>query len=317
VAASSEPRSVAVVGAGGVGGLLGGMLARAGVDVRMLVRGAALEAIRARGIRVVSPGGAYTAPVARASASAVDLGVADLVLVTVKTWQLPELAPQLVPLVGERTIVVPLQNGVEASEQLAVALGDDPVVGGAARVISWIERPGEIRRVDIPTSLTIGLRRPGPTADLDACAATLVDAGIEVVVTDAIESARWMKFLFIAPYSAIGAVERMSLGELRSTPRTRAMLQASMRELTAVAVARGVVLPEDAVDSTQRFLDSLPADATSSMHRDIAAGRPSELDALIGALVRLGGEAYVATPVSGELYRKLEPLERHARAGAT
>ncbi len=310
-----EVRRIAVVGAGGVGGLFAAMLARAGHDVRVLTRGAALAAIRDRGILVRGPGGDHAAAIARVSDDAADLGVVDLVLVTVKTWQLAALGPRLVPLVGAHTLVVPLQNGVEASETLARALGDAAVIGGVCRVISWLEQPGQVRWMGGGPSLTIGARQPAQADGVAACAAALRTGGIEVIVSAAIERARWQKFLFIAAYSAVGAVGRVPLGTLRGDPATRARLEAAMHEVAAVAFARGVDLPSDAVAIAMQRVDVLPVDATASMHRDIVHGRPSELHELIGAVVRLGREAQVDTPVSAALYAALEPLERQARAG--
>jgi 2-dehydropantoate 2-reductase len=312
--ATSEPRSVAIVGAGGVGSLLAAMLARGGTDVRMLARGRALEAIRERGVRLRGPDGDAVFPVSRASDDAAVLGVADIVVVTVKTWQLAELGPRLVPLVGDRTVVVPLQNGVGASEQLAATLGERRVIGGVARLISWVERPGEVRWIGMPPGLTIGARTADQAADVEACAATLRIGGLEVAVTDAIAQALWTKFLFIAPYAALGAVERVPVGVLRTAPASRARLLEAMREVAAVAAARGVVLPPDTVGNMLQLIDRIPAESTASMHRDIVDGRPSELHELIGAVVRLGREAQVATPVSAELYAQLEPLERTARS---
>jgi 2-dehydropantoate 2-reductase len=311
---SSHTPSIAVIGAGGVGGLLAAMLAKGGNDVRMLARGAALAAIRANGLALHGPGADYRVAISRADDDPAALGEADIVLVTVKTWQLAELGPRLAPLVGSRTVVVPLQNGVEASEQLAGSLGGDRVIGGVARLISWIERPGEIRTIGVPAALDIGALHPGQAEAVAACAATLRTGGIDIVVADSIDTARWTKFLFIAPYSAIGAVERIPLGVIRSTPRTRGQLEASLREIAALAAARGVALAANAVEATLAWYDVLPADATASMHRDIVAGRPSELHELIGAVVRLGRESGVPTPVSAELYAQLQPLEAAARA---
>ncbi|MEO7736088.1 MAG: 2-dehydropantoate 2-reductase [Kofleriaceae bacterium] len=315
----SEVRRVAVVGAGGVGGLLAAMIARAGHDVRVLARGAALQAIRERGIMVRGPDGEHTVSVTQVADDAAAIGAVEVVLVTVKTWQLAELGPRVVPLIGPRTLVIPLQNGVEASELLAAALGDDHVLGAVCRVISWIERPGEVRWIGMRPSLTIGARPPSPESPaaltaIEACAALLRTGDIEVIVSDAIERARWLKFLFIVAYSAVGAVARVPLGALRADPTVRARLEAVMREVAALAEARGVALPADTVAITMQRIDVLPADATASMHRDVVDGRPSELHELIGAVVRLGRASHVATPVSAALYAELEPLERLARA---
>ena len=316
MAATSQTRSIAVVGAGGVGGLLAAMLARAGHDVRMLARGAALAAIRERGLQTHGPDGDHVTPIARVSDDASALGAVDIALVTVKAWQLAELGPRLVPLVGDRTLVVPMQNGVEASELLARSLGDDHVIGAVCRMIGWVEHPGEVRWIGPAPSLTIGPRSPAQRDAVQLCAATLRTSGIEVLITDSIERARWLKFLFIVPYASVGAVERAAAGELRGRPASRARLEAAMREIAALAAARGVVLPPEAVVTTMARIDTLPLDATASMHRDIVDGRPSELHELIGAVVRLGREAQVATPVSAELYAQLEPLEHEARRRA-
>jgi len=314
--ATSATPSIAVIGAGGVGGLLAALLARAGHDVRLLARGTALSAIRDRGLQIHGPGGDHTVAIARVSDDATVLGAADIVVVTAKTWQLADLGPRLVPLIGEGTIVVPTQNGVEASEQLARALGDDHVIGGICRVISWADRPGEIRWIGHRMSLMIGPRSPGQLERVQACAAVLQTADIEVPITEAIERERWQKFLFIAPYAAVGAVERVPVGVLRKSPHSRARLEAAMDEIVALAAARGVALPPDSVAATMQRIDNLHEAATASMHRDIVDGRPSELHELIGAVVRLGRQAHVATPVSAALYAQLEPLERLARASA-
>jgi 2-dehydropantoate 2-reductase len=210
--------------------------------------------------------------------------------------------------------VVPLQNGVEASELLAPALGDDRVLGAVARVICWADPPGEIHQLT-PVSLTIGARRPGVAEAVESCAQVLRSAGAEVLTTERIDRARWTKFLFIVPYSAVGAVERAPAGGIRTSPRARARLEGAMREIAALAAARGVELAAEIVAQTMARVDEVPADATASMHRDIVAGRPSELDELIGAVVRLGRASGVPTPVSDALYAELEPLERKARAG--
>lgn len=307
---------VAVIGAGGVGGRLGAMLARGGHDVRILARGATLDAIRAHGLRVRGPGEDYAVPIPRASDDAAALGEVDMVLVTIKTWQVPGVAPRLAPLVGPSTAVVPLQNGVEAADQLAASLGADRVLGALCHMLSWVERPGEIRWIGAPPLVTLGARRAGQERAVEACAATLRSATVEVQVTDAIDAALWSKLLFIAPLGAVGAVERVPAGRFRQAPHARAELEASMYEIAAVAAARGVALPADTVARAMQRIDAVPEDATASMQRDIEAGRPSEVHELIGAVVRLGRAAGVATPVSEALYVALEPLERRARDAA-
>jgi 2-dehydropantoate 2-reductase len=307
---------VSVIGAGGVGGLLGAMLARGGHEVRLLARGAALEAIRSRGLRVTGPEGEPLALRLAVSDDPSAIGPVDMVLVATKTWQVPGVARRLGPLVGGSTAVVPLQNGVEAAEQLEAHLDANHVLGGLCHMLSWAEQPGEIRWMGARPSVTLGARRAGQTAAVDACAAALRSGGVDVEVTGSIEPALWSKLLFIAPFGAVGAVEQAPAGALRADARSRARLEASMVEVSAVAAARGVALAPDTVANAMRRIDSLPADARASMHRDVLAGRPSEVHELIGAVVRLGRAAGVEVPVSAELYASLLPLERRAREEA-
>jgi 2-dehydropantoate 2-reductase len=290
------------------------MLARAGHDVGFVARGATSAAIRAHGLRLRGQDGDELVPITRVADDAAALGPAELVLMAVKTWQVPELAPRLVPLVGPDTIVVPLQNGVESAGQLAASLGQERVVGGLCHMLSWVERPGEIRWIGSVPSVTVGPRHAGQAAAVERAAILLRSGGIHVVVTETIERALWAKLLFIAPLGAVGAVADAGAGAFRHEPAARTRLEATMHEIVAVAAARGVELAPDVVSSALRRIDSLPEDATASLQRDILAGRPSELHELIGAVVRLGRESGVATPVSAELYAALLPLEQQARA---
>ncbi|MBD3852756.1 MAG: 2-dehydropantoate 2-reductase, partial [Acidobacteria bacterium] len=135
-------------------------------------------------------------------------------------------------------------------------------------------------------------------------------------VSPDIQSSLWQKLLFIAPVSGLGALTRVPVGELRSSPETYSMLHDAMEEIVALAAACGVSLADDAIDKTLRFVDGLPVDMTSSMQRDIMEGRPSELEALNGAVVRLGRQTGVPTPVNGFIYAALTPMEARARRSA-
>jgi 2-dehydropantoate 2-reductase len=307
---------IAIAGAGGVGGLLGGLLARAGTEVTLLARGAHADAVRANGLRVDSPLGRFTARVAAVSDDPAALGLADAVLVAVKAWQVAELAPRLAPLVAGGGVAVPLQNGVEAADRLAGALGADRVAGGLVSVLSWIEGPGAVKHVGGPPRVRIGERgEPAgrPSARLEALAAALRAAGVEVDVAADIERATWEKFLLIEPWGALSAAARAPLGVVRTVPETRAALQGLIEELARVGRARGVALADDAAARTLAALDGFPFDGTASMQRDLAAGRPSELEDQTGAVVRLARESGVAVPLHEILRAALLPQERAAR----
>ncbi len=307
---------IAIVGAGGVGGLLGGLLARAGSEVVVVARGAALAAIRTGGLRVDSPLGAFAAPVAAADEDPAALPRADAVLVAVKAWQVAAMAPRLAPLLAPGAVVVPLQNGVEAADQLAGALGVERVAGGVINVLAWLEGPGAVKHLGDAPMITMGERGPragGGSARLEALAAELERAGVGVRVVQDVERAVWEKFLLVEPWGAVASASRAPLGVLRGVPALRAQHERAMQEVAAVGRARGVPLQEDAVARTQAFLERIAAEATVSMQRDLGAGRPSELEDQVGAVVRLGRAAGVPVPVHETIHGLLVAQELAAR----
>lgn len=304
---------IAVVGAGGVGGLFGALLSRAGEEVAFVARGDHLEAIRRDGLRVESPLGRFTvkAPISDDPAA---LGRADAVLVAVKTWQVKEVAPRLKALLGAATVVVPMENGVEAADDLAAALGKGPVAAGLCHVLSMIEKPGVVRHTGFTPRVTMGEPSGGGSERLDRLASALRKAGMEAAVTPDIGTALWEKFLLIDPMGSVGAAARASVGEMLEEPETRALLVAAMREVEAVGRARGAKFAAGAVERALGWVKGLPPAATASMQRDVVAGRPSELHEQAGAVVRLGRAAGVPVPVHEALYGVLAPQERRARA---
>jgi 2-dehydropantoate 2-reductase len=305
---------IVVVGAGGVGGLIGGLLAHSGADVAFVARGRQLAAVREHGLRVESPRATFHLPRVEISEDPARLASADAVLVTVKGWQVPEVAPWLSPLLSPAGFVVPLENGVTAVEVLAAALGDSRVAGGLCALLAWIESPGVIRHTGTALRVVMGERCGGASSRLEALAAQLRAALVDAEVTEDIAAAAWEKLLFIASFGAVAAVTRAPAGVVRTTPEARAMLVAAMQEVVVLAHARGVSLAGDAVARAMKIVDALPPDATASMQRDIAAGRPSELQDQTGAIVRMARELQVPVPTHESLLSILLPREQVARA---
>ena len=305
---------VAVFGAGGVGGYFGGRLAEAGEDVTFIARGAHLEAIRSNGLQVQSVAGDFVIDPAQATDDPAAAGEVDVVIVAVKAWQVPEAAPAMRPLIGANTVAVPLENGVEAPEQLADVLGQEHVAGGLCRIISYIESPGVIHHVGAEPYVAFGELDNRLSRRLERLRAAFDRAtGVTTEIPPDIKAAMWRKFVLIATFSGVGAVTRAPIGVVRSRPETRAMLQQALDEIYDVARARGVALDEEAIEAAVTFMDNLPPDATASMQRDILEGRPSELESQNGAVVRLGDAAGVDTPLHRFIYSALLPLELRAR----
>jgi len=306
---------IAIVGAGGVGAILGGLMQRAGHEVSFVARGRQLEALRSGGLQVASPRGTFHLPSVKVSDDPAALGPADAVLVCVKGWQVAEVAPRLVPLLGPGAFAVPLENGVEAAGRLAAALGEERVVGGLCFMLSRLEGPGRVKHVGDALRVTVGERRGGPSPRLEALCAALREAKVDAAVAPDIESASWEKFLFIEPWSAVGAVTRAPIGVLRSLRESRTLLVSAVEEVVQLARARGVRLPDGILARTVETLDRMPADATASMQRDLLAGRPSELDDQTGAVLRLAREKALPVPVHAFLWAALLPQEQAARRG--
>jgi len=304
---------IAVLGAGGAGGYFGGRWAEAGLDVTLVARGAQFDAIRRQGLRLEAPAGD-----ARIDVPVVDdvrsLGDLDVLVVATKTWQLESALAPLAGRLGRETAVFGIQNGVEHTDVLARLLPDAHVLGGTCRIISLVTAPAVIRHVGAEPTIMLGPPGGGRSDRADALAAEL-DLGppLRVLAADDIDAEIWRKFLFFAPGSGVGSITRAPIGVFRSETGSRRLLEAAVHEVVAVGRACGVALPAGSAAEAISYVDSLPADGTSSMQRDFEAGRRTELDALAGAVVRLGRTHQVPTPTLATIHAALEPLERRAR----
>ena len=303
---------IAMVGAGGVGGYFGGRLAQAGHDVTFIARGEHLKAMLQEGLRVESINGDFTVSPVQATDSPDDVGAVDLVILGVKAWQISETAARLSPMFGPDTLVLPLQNGLEASSQLAEVLGPAAVLGGLCAIYSFITAPGCIRHIGIDPSVTFGALQPDQAERLGEIQAALQQAGMRASIASDIRVPLWEKFLVLR-WGVVGAVSRVPAGVLRRLPQTREMIAQAGREVLGVAKTQGIDLPADVLQRSGALLDSLPAGATTSLQRDVMEGRPSELDAQAGALVRLGEQTGVATPLHAFMYHSLLPMEMQTR----
>ena len=300
---------IVIFGTGGVGGFFGGRLARAGEDVTFIARGEHLRAIKADGLKVDSTAGDFVISPAKATDDVSDVGETDLVILGVKAWQVPEAARAIKPIVGPNTTVLPLQNGVEAVSQLVDELGSANVIGGLCRIVSFVVGPGHIRHAGFTPSIIIGELDNLRTDRIIRIEELFTRAGLEITIAQDIQVALWTKFLFIASFSGVGAMANAPAGVIRSDPKWRTQIINAMEEIYTLAHARGINLPPDSIDTVMRAVDALPEDATSSMQRDIAAGKPSELDSQNGAVVRMAHETGIEVPTHTLIYETLKPQE--------
>lgn len=305
---------IAIFGVGGVGGYFGGRLAQAGNDVSFIARGKHLDAMRATGLRVDSIAGDFIVKHIQASDKPAEIGVVDYVLCSVKAWQVPAAAKAMKPMIGEKTLVIPLQNGVEAPGQLIEILGEDKVLGGLCAIITFKAGDGHIKHIGGSPLIRFG--RLDKKADLRVNRLSEVFNrcyGVKSSIPDDINIAMWQKFMLITAWSGIGAVTQAPIGVILKVEETRQMLIDALHETYQTAKSRGINLPESAVENTLQTLQDFPGNSTTSMQRDIAEGNPSELGVQTDAIVRLAKETGVETPVNRFILHSLRPLELRAR----
>ena len=297
---------IAIFGTGGVGGYFGGRLAASGADVTFIARGAQLEALRARGLRIESPKGDVTVHPVQATDAPASLGAVDAVFFTVKMYDAESAAASLAPLVGPGTVVIPFQNGVESVDILIRAVGREAVAGGTAYVAAVVSEPGVIKHTAMET-LIFGELDGGRSPRLERVLAACQPAGFEARLSTNIHADIWAKFIRLTVFSGMTAVTRMPLGTSREDPDLYAMMEAAWDEGMAVARARGVTLAPGLLDEIRHMTASLPPHAKSSMLEDLERGKRLELPWLSGAIVRLGEASGVLTPTHRLITALLRP----------
>ena len=304
---------IAIFGSGSVGGYFGGRLSQIGEDVVFVARGEHLNAMLTHGLRVDSINGDFVVQPIQVTDNPAKIGIVDLILVGVKAWQVSEAAKAMRPMIGPETFVLPLQNGLEAPAHLSEILGDQHVLGGLCGLFCYMAAPGHIVHGGTDPFVKFGELDNRRSQRVERLRETLKKAGVNAEIPPDIQVAMWMKFLLIAVWSGMGAITRAPVGTWRSLPETRRMAEQGLEEITAVAKAHNTVLPESALQTTMAAYDRLVPQSTASLQRDVIQGRPSELEAQIGAVVRFGQEANVATPLFTFLYNSLLPMELRAR----
>lgn len=301
-----DPLRILVMGAGGVGGYFGARLARAGQPVTLVARGAHLDAIRRDGLRVRSSiEGEYTVKVEAVDGLA-GRPPADVVLLCVKSFDTVAALAALAPVVGPRTAVLSLQNGVENVELVQARVGPARTLAGAAYVFAEIEAPGVVAH-RFAGRIAFGELDGRVTDRAERLRAAFAAAGVPVELTTDIHRVIWEKYLLICTQAAVTAVTGCPSGVVRAVPETWRLYRLLLEELAALAAAAGIGLGPGVVDRILGAASALGPDTRSSLANDLAAGRRLELEALHGYAVRLGQRLGVATPTLFALYAVLTP----------
>lgn len=304
---------ITVVGTGGVGAYFGGRLANSGNDVTFIARGEHLDAINKNGLLVKSINGDFKVNGAKATDKLEETQRADLIILAVKAWQVKEIAEQIKPILGENTLVLPLQNGVLSSEELREVLPHKNVLAGLCRIISKIEAPGIINHLAVEPSIAFGEYDNHKSERLLPVQEAFKKAGFKSFIADDIQAERWKKFIYICS-SAWLAVTRSTNGQVCEQPETKQILFELFVEVATLARKLGVNIPAGFEEKTMALTEGFPYDSTSSLTRDIWEEKPSELEYQNGAVVRLANEIGLEVPINRFIYHSLLLMDKRARS---
>jgi 2-dehydropantoate 2-reductase len=297
---------VAILGAGGIGGFMGGALARSGEDVSVIARGSHLQAIRDRGLTVESISLGNFQSKVRATDRPSDVGAVDLVLFCVKAYDTETALESIGPLIGGDTAVLSFQNGVDNEEKIARVVGNARVLGGAISVESFIAEPGLIKQPWGPVKMAMGELSGNITPRAKKIHTALMNAGLKCELSSRIQEILWEKFLFICPIGGICSVARASVGDVLDFEQIRDFYVGALKETEAVARAAGINLAGDIGTQTLAQAGRANKSTKPSMLRDLERGKRIEVDALSGAVSRLGRQFSVPTPINDFIFAALK-----------
>ena len=298
--------NIGIIGAGGVGGYLGGMLAQAGHSVTLIARGGHLEAINSYGLKVIHRKGEFIVLV-DAKDDSDGVGVMDLVFFTVKTYDTNQALEQIGPMVGNETCVVTLQNGVDNHEIISESIGNDFVLPGSIYIETRIDSPGVIKQSGEVVRVVLGEPNGTITDRLRNIQIVIEQSGIQCDISSDIQKSLWTKFLFIASLAGVTAACRERIGKLIDQVEYERLLFGVMKEIELVARAKGVGLDANVVSNALDYVKTSAKDIVASMHTDLELGRRLELESLTGVVVRIAKEKGLKTPLNELLYLILKP----------
>ena len=299
---------IAVMGAGSIGGYFGGMLAQSGHDVTLIARGKHLETIRKDGLKILNDDGHFLVK-CDATDDPTSIGVVDLVLLTVKTYQNDMAIPPLRSLIDSNTSILCLQNGMDSYKSITRLLQIQDPLPGAAYIEASVQSPGIIRQSGTVVKIVFGELNGTLSSRGTEIQKVLSDSGIDTQFTTDILKTLWTKFLFISTMAGITCLTRETLAQLVPKEDWPNIIIDCMKEIEAVGRRNNINLESDVVKTTMDYITESLENMQASMHTDLMAGRPLELDALNGAVVRAGKLADIPTPINSLIYAMLKPYE--------
>lgn len=303
---------IAVMGTGGMGGYYGGCLASAGQDVSFVARGRHLEAIRAKGLRVIGPRGDLEISPAKATDDPAEIGPVDVVLFGVKLYDAETAAAAIKPMIGPDTMVISLMNGVDGPERIEAVVGPGHALGAAAYASAKIDEPGVISYRSDMSRLVFGELDGSISQRALQFKEACDQANFDVELSTDIQKTLWEKFVLLATNAALTTITRQPAAGVYGEPELKALAVDLMKEVVAVANAKGIKVGDDVIERSIALTETFPPNMYASMYHDLAAGKPLEVGSFSGLITRLGRELGIPTPCHRTIYACLKPYENGA-----
>ncbi|AYN04493.1 ketopantoate reductase family protein [Flavobacterium sp. 140616W15] len=304
---------IGILGLGGVGGYFGGLLAKAyaendAIDVVFIARGKAMEVIAQSGLKISTDEGETTVFPTVVSNDPEVIGKLDCLICATKTYDIEESLDVIKKCITKNTVILPLYNGVDAPERISTIFPDNEVLQGCVYIVSMIVAPGEIKKIGVYEKLFFG-SDSASVYKMKALQTIFENAKIESYLVDTIEDTVWEKFVFISSLASATSYLNQNIGEIMENASSRNLYVSLLNEITMIAAVKGLNLPNDIVMQTILKLEKTPRDATSSMHRDLLAGKKTELSSLTEFVVNEGLKYEIETPTYQMILDKLAKYE--------
>ncbi|MDL2144198.1 2-dehydropantoate 2-reductase [Flavobacterium tructae] len=304
-------KRIGILGLGGVGGYFGGLLAKAyyksdEVEVIFIARGATQKAIADSGLKIVTDESEMIVHPKLVSNNPEEIGELDYLICATKTYDIEESLLSLQSCIVARTVILPLYNGVDAPERIQKIYPQNDILQGCVYIISMITLPGTIRKMGFYEKLFFGSKTVS-ASKLEELQGIFQQARIESYWVENIEETVWEKFIFISALASATSYLNLHIGEIIDSPKAMAVYVELVQEIDAVAKAKGLKLPDDIVTQTVLKLEKSPREATSSMHRDLLAGKNTEALSLTKFVLNEGIKYDVKTPLYEKISNVLLP----------
>ena len=298
---------IAVMGAGAVGGFFGATLAKSGEDVSLIARGDHLTAIQNGGVQIIGEKENFTIQIPSTENPA-DIGSVDLIIHSVKTYHNQIAIQEIRPLIKANTVLVCMQNGVDTWETLQECVPSVTVIPAAVYIEANVTAPGTIKQEGNVLRLILGASKGSSANQIKGLYQTLNKSGIECVISSNISEVLWNKWLFISTLAGVTCAARTDLPNIMKCPESRTFLRNVMSEIANLAKYEGVHLSADIVESTMQYMENEAPSLKASMYSDLEEGKPMELEALTGAVIRIAKKWAIPVPANEGIYAMLKPI---------